>query len=81
MTMPRWPQALALAPDKLDASQRRDLMAYYLATVDAAFKSRLAALKDLRKQRSALGRPGGRDHGDEGAVQPSADLPAQARRL
>ncbi len=47
-------QALALAPDKLDASQRRDLMAYYLATVDAAFKSRLATLKDLRKQRSAL---------------------------
>jgi len=47
-------QALALAPDKLNASRRRDLMAYYLATVDTAFKGRLTALKDLRKQRSAL---------------------------
>jgi hypothetical protein len=47
-------QALALAPDKLDTSRHRDLMAYYLATVDTVFKGRLTALKDLRKQRSGL---------------------------
>ena len=41
-------------PAKLTDSQRGDLLAYYLATVDAEYKSRLAALKDLRQKRSAL---------------------------
>ena len=47
-------QALSLDSTRLSQSQRRDLLAYYLATVDDEYKSRLAALKDLRKERSAL---------------------------
>ena len=35
-------------------SRRNDLLAYYLAVVDPDFKSRLAALKNLRQERSAL---------------------------
>ncbi len=59
----------------------RDLMAYYLATVDAAFKSRLAGPQRLAETAQRLGRSGGRDHGDEGDAAAPADLPAQARGL
>src|SRR5205814_2073012 len=47
-------RALALDPAKLTAAQRRDLLAYYLSNVDAEYRSRLAALKDLRRERSVL---------------------------
>ena len=47
-------QALSLDSTRLSRSQRRDLLAYYMATVDVEYKNRLAALKDLRKERSAL---------------------------
>jgi hypothetical protein len=39
---------------KLSESQHRDLFAYYLSNVDAEYRSRLAELKALRKERSAL---------------------------
>jgi len=47
-------RALALDPHELTASQRRHLLAYYLATVDAEYKRRRAGLKELRRDRSAL---------------------------
>jgi hypothetical protein len=47
-------RVLALDPARLSEPQRRDLFAYYLANVDGEFRSRLAALEDLRKQRSGL---------------------------
>ena len=47
-------RALSLDPAKLASAQRGDLLAYYLATVDPEYKSRQAALNDLRQKRSAL---------------------------
>jgi hypothetical protein len=47
-------QALAVEPAKLSESSRRDLLAYYLSSVDVEFKQRAAQLKELRRQRSAL---------------------------
>jgi Protein of unknown function (DUF1553)/Protein of unknown function (DUF1549)/Concanavalin A-like lectin/glucanases superfamily/Planctomycete cytochrome C len=47
-------QALSLNPAKLTDSQRNDLFAYYLATVDSRYTARLAALKNLRQERSVL---------------------------
>ena len=51
---PRSRRHFALDSGQADASQRGDLLAYYLATVDPEYKGRLAALKDLRQKRSAL---------------------------
>ena len=47
-------ETLARDPAALTAAQRQDLFAYYLANFDAAYRDRLAALKELRKQRSGL---------------------------
>ncbi len=47
-------QALAAAPEKLDESQRRGLLAYYLSVVDGDYKSRQEALRLQRKRRSEL---------------------------
>ncbi len=47
-------QALGVEPAKLSESSRRDLLAYYLSSVDVEFKQRTAQLKELRRQRSAL---------------------------
>jgi hypothetical protein len=47
-------QALTLDATKSTESQRRDVFAYYLANIDAEYRSRLAELRALRKQRSAL---------------------------
>ena len=52
--------------------------AYYLANFDAEYQASLAALTDLRKQRQRSCRPGGRDHGDEGAAAAAADIRADA---
>ncbi len=45
-------RALSLDPARLSESQRQDLFAYYLATVDGEYRGRLASLRELRKQRS-----------------------------
>jgi hypothetical protein len=47
-------QLLVREPDALTAAQRSDLFAYYLANFDAEYKARIAALRELRKQRSRL---------------------------
>jgi hypothetical protein len=47
-------ESLAADPAALSADRRRDLFLYYLDNFDAEYKARLAALKDLRKRRSAL---------------------------
>jgi len=47
-------RALSRAPAQLTERERADLLAYYLATVDAEYQSRSAALKDLRQKQSAL---------------------------
>jgi hypothetical protein len=47
-------QTLGLDPAKLSDSQRRDVFAYYLATVDAEYQRCLTSLEDLRKQLSTL---------------------------
>ena len=47
-------RVLDLDPAKLTGPQRRDLLTYYLANIDGAFRSRLAELMALRKERSAL---------------------------
>jgi hypothetical protein len=41
-------------PARLTALERRDLQAYYLATADAMVRKQMAALRELRRQRSAL---------------------------
>jgi hypothetical protein len=47
-------RALASDPGALSQSQRRDLLAYYLANIDSDFRAGLATLKDVRKERSTL---------------------------
>ena len=47
-------KTLAHEPDTLTAGSGSDLFAYYLANFDAEYRARLAALTELRKQRSAL---------------------------
>ena len=47
-------RALSLDPASLTSAQRGDLLAYYLATADPEFKSRLAALTGLRQKCSGL---------------------------
>jgi hypothetical protein len=49
-TAPTKPDATA----RLSASERADLMAYYLSAVDGEFQQQLAALTELRKQQAAL---------------------------
>ena len=41
-------------PDKLTASERRDLFAYYLSAVDGEYQKQLSTLRDLRKQKAAI---------------------------
>jgi Protein of unknown function (DUF1549)/Protein of unknown function (DUF1553)/Concanavalin A-like lectin/glucanases superfamily/Planctomycete cytochrome C len=50
-------RTLTREPAKLSDRERHDLLAYYLSTVDADYKSGLAALKVLRQKRSALADP------------------------
>ena len=50
-------QTLTREPAKLSDGERHDLLAYYLSTVDADYKSGLAALEVLRQKRSALADP------------------------
>jgi Protein of unknown function (DUF1549)/Protein of unknown function (DUF1553)/Concanavalin A-like lectin/glucanases superfamily/Planctomycete cytochrome C len=47
-------EALSVDPARLTASERSDLLAYYLATVDPEYKSHLAALNSLRQKHSML---------------------------
>jgi Protein of unknown function (DUF1553)/Protein of unknown function (DUF1549)/Planctomycete cytochrome C/Concanavalin A-like lectin/glucanases superfamily len=47
-------EALSEDPSSFTSDQRDDLFAYYLANFDGEYRSRLAALTDLRKQRSNL---------------------------
>jgi hypothetical protein len=47
-------EALARDPSALSPGQRQDLFAYYLANFDSAYRDHLAALKELRRQRSIL---------------------------
>jgi hypothetical protein len=47
-------KALAQDPSTLTSGQRHDLLAYYLANFDAEYRARLAALEQLRKERSSL---------------------------
>ncbi|MFO0890009.1 MAG: DUF1553 domain-containing protein [Isosphaeraceae bacterium] len=46
-------ETLAREPSALTAKRRSDFFAYYLANFDGEYRSRLASLKELRKQRSA----------------------------
>ena len=47
-------RVLDLDLSKLTGPQRQDLLTYYLANIDGAFRSRLVELMALRKERSAL---------------------------
>jgi hypothetical protein len=47
-------KALAQDPNSIAPTQRCDLFAYYLASFDAEYRSRLAELTELRRQRSSL---------------------------
>ena len=47
-------KTLAQEPATLTPGQRNDLFDYYLANFDAEYRARLAALTELRKQRSSL---------------------------
>ena len=47
-------KTLAQDPATLTPRQRNDLFDYYLANFDAEYRDRLAALTELRKQRSSL---------------------------
>jgi hypothetical protein len=52
-------QALSMASAHLTGAQRSGLFAYFLAAVDSRYKSRLATLRNLRQERSALVDPVG----------------------
>ena len=74
-------KALRRDPATFTPELRQALFAYYLANFDAEYIARLADLKELRRQRSAPGRSGRRDHGHEGAAAAPADVrPACAVR-